>query len=322
MDQKEKLPRGYVRGKDGKLKKKRLVIVDKPKPKARLLASTVRPPPPPPPRPVARLLASTVRPPPPPPPVQKKKKEKKRRKRLVIIPDPKPPPPPAPKPPPPPARPFVAAKKTSYDDLPDELRKEIFQFSGNPKSILEGKIISKNIGKENKIGIIDFELKRMFGKTLDNLRIKKKVPIYNASMVRKMKMIGMRVGGSNDKDIDVMLPEIQDAIGLTDYMRFLPHLDEKFDGFLERGRVRKEKQKASKKAEQDEKTAKARKDYDKFVAFFKDELKGVGKGGVRKIFNMHKRENYPSRQEQIIRTINRFKKTGSTEYEFVLDPGA
>ena len=32
-----------------KLKNKRLVIVDKPKPKARLLASTIRPPPPPPP---------------------------------------------------------------------------------------------------------------------------------------------------------------------------------------------------------------------------------------------------------------------------------
>ena len=49
MDEKKKIPRGYVRGKDGKLKKKRLVIVDKPKPVARLLASTVRPPPPAPP---------------------------------------------------------------------------------------------------------------------------------------------------------------------------------------------------------------------------------------------------------------------------------
>ena len=151
MDEKKKIPRGYVRGKDGKLKKKRLVIVDKPKPVARLLASTVRPrpPPPPPPRPTARLLASTVRPPPPPPPdvVEKKKKQKKPRKRLVIIPDPIPPrpvarlnastirPPPPPPPPPPPARPFVAvktdvAKPLNYTMLPDEMRRDILKFAG------------------------------------------------------------------------------------------------------------------------------------------------------------------------------------------------
>ena len=88
MDEKKKIPRGYVRGKDGKLKKKRLVIVDKPKPKARLLASTVRPPPPPPPKPKARLLASTLRPPPPPPP-----KPKARLLASTIRPPPPPPPP-------------------------------------------------------------------------------------------------------------------------------------------------------------------------------------------------------------------------------------
>ena len=120
--------RGYVRGKDGKLKKKRLAV-KKPtssltptelarveeilaEKEPRLLASTKRPPPPPPPqqkarfvgprrkppppppaRPKARLLASTVRPPPPPPPVEKKKKEKQKRrpKRLVIVDKPKPP---------------------------------------------------------------------------------------------------------------------------------------------------------------------------------------------------------------------------------------
>jgi len=40
MDEKKKIPAGYVRGKDGKLKKKKLVIVDKPtkkKPRKRLI---------------------------------------------------------------------------------------------------------------------------------------------------------------------------------------------------------------------------------------------------------------------------------------------
>ena len=148
MDKKKKIPAGYVRGKDGKLKKKRLAV-KKPtssltptelarveeilaEKEPRLLASTKRPPPPPPPqqkarfvgprrkppppppaRPKARLLASTVRPPPPPPPVQKKKKEKQKRrpKRLVII-DPKPP-----------------AREVVKMELPDDVLKQISAFS-------------------------------------------------------------------------------------------------------------------------------------------------------------------------------------------------
>jgi len=304
--------------------RKKLVIVDKPKPASAPAVVKKKP---------RKKLVIVDKPKPAPAPAVVKKKP---RKKLVIVDKPPPPPPtakPPPPPPPPPARPFVAAKKTTYDDISSDVRKSIFEFSGNPKDIIEQKLVdATDIAKESRINMIDYELQAMFGKSLDQLGIKKKVPIYNPSMVRKMRMIGMRVGGSNDKEIYNILPEVQGQIGLDDYMRFLPRLDARFQRLYERRKVRKEKEKEAKKAEQAKKTKKNRERYDKFVEYFKDDLKGIGKGGVRKIFNFIPSYYYDGllvgegmdsiEYDDIMGAIKRFRETGSTKSRFRFDPGA
>tara|TARA_R110000803_G_C11863225_1_gene307444 strand:- start:13 stop:777 length:765 start_codon:yes stop_codon:yes gene_type:complete len=134
--------------------------------------------------------------------------------------------------------------------LRPEIRKNILAFAGNPKKVIEEKIlVDINLRKDIKTRVINSVLEDM-NKSLKELNIKTSTPIYNADMRRKMKALGkgFAVGGSNSRDIYEILDDVESALGIDEYMRFLPKVEERLEGVVKQRKQRqaREREEAAK----------------------------------------------------------------------------
>jgi len=138
------------------------------------------------------------------------------------------------------------APPANYNMLRPEIRKNILQFAGNPKKVIEEKIlVDINLRKEIKTRVINSVLEDM-NKSLKELNINTSTPIYNADMRRKMKALGkgFAVGGSNSRDIYEILDDVERALGIDEYMRFLPKVEERLEGVVKQRKQRQARERA------------------------------------------------------------------------------
>jgi hypothetical protein len=141
-------------------------------------------------------------------------------------------------------------KPANYDMLRPEIRKNILEFAGNPKKLIEEKIlVDINLRKDIKTRVINSVLEDM-NKSLKELNINTTTPIYNADMRRKMKALGkgFAVGGSNSRDIYEILDDVESALGIDEYMRFLPKVEDRLEGVVKQRKQRqaREREEAAK----------------------------------------------------------------------------
>ena len=141
-------------------------------------------------------------------------------------------------------------KPANYDMLRPEIRKNILAFAGNPKKVIEGKIlVDINLSKDIKTRVINSVLEGM-NKSLKELNIKTSTPIYNADMRRKMKALGkgFAVGGSNSRDTYEILDDVESALGIDEYMRFLPKVEKRLEAVVKQRKQRqaREREEAAK----------------------------------------------------------------------------
>jgi len=137
-------------------------------------------------------------------------------------------------------------KPANYDMLRPEIRKNILEFAGNPKKLIEEKIlVDINLRKDIKTRVINSVLEDM-NKSLKELNINTTTPIYNADMRRKMKALGkgFAVGGSNSRDIYEILDDVESALGIDEYMRFLPKVEERLEGVVKQRKQRQARERA------------------------------------------------------------------------------
>ena len=195
-------------------------------------------------------------------------------------------------------------KPANFDMLRPEIRKNILAFAGNPKKVIEEKIIDINLNKGIKTRVIESVLKDMNKGSLKELNISTSTQIYNADMRRKMKALGkgFAVGGSNERDVYEILDDVEEALGIDEYMRFLPEVEKRLDGVVinrkkrqareraEAAKIRKE-QKAAADAEagalgdDDERefdTIKSVRDYLKWDKDFAKKVTEMAKEGLKK----------------------------------------
>ena len=119
-------------------------------------------------------------------------------------------------------------------------------FAGNPKKVIEEKIIVDiNLNKGIKTRVINSVLEDM-NKSLKELNIKTSTPTYNADMRRKMKALGkgFAVGGSNSRDVYEILDDVESALGIDEYMRFLSKVEERLDGVVKQRKQRQARERA------------------------------------------------------------------------------
>jgi len=138
------------------------------------------------------------------------------------------------------------APPANYNMLRPEIRKNILQFAGNPKKVIEEKIlVDINLRKDIKTRVINSVLEDM-NKSLKELNINTSTPIYNADMRRKMKALGkgFAVGGSNSRDIYEILDDVETALGIDEYMRFLPKVEERLEGVVKQRKQRQARERA------------------------------------------------------------------------------
>jgi len=137
-------------------------------------------------------------------------------------------------------------KPANFDMLRPEIRKNIMSFAGNPKKVIEEKIIVDiNLNKGIKTRVINSVLEDM-NKSLKELNIKTSTPTYNADMRRKMKALGkgFAVGGSNSREIYEILDDVESALGIDEYMRFLSKVEERLDGVVKQRKQRQARERA------------------------------------------------------------------------------
>lgn len=220
-------------------------------------------------------------------------------------------------------------KPANFDMLRPEIRKNILAFAGNPKKVIEEKIIDINLNKGIKTRVIESVLKDMNKGSLKELNISTSTQIYNADMRRKMKALGkgFAVGGSNPREIYEILDDVEEALGIDEYMRFLPKVEERLDGVVisrkkRQAREREQEKKIKlerKKQEQAEKdalgdddfrrysTAADVRDYMKWDKAFAKKVTEIAKSGMKERFISPRFDNSLTKVKNFV--INELRKS-------------
>jgi len=220
-------------------------------------------------------------------------------------------------------------KPANFDMLRPEIRKNILAFAGNPKKVIEEKIIDINLNKGIKTRVIESVLKDMNKGSLKELNISTSTQIYNADMRRKMKALGkgFAVGGSNERDVYEILDDVEEALGIDEYMRFLPEVEKRLDGVVinrkkRQAREREQEKKIKlerKKQEQAEKdalgdddfrrysTAADVRDYMKWDKAFAKKVTEIAKSGMKERFISPRFDNSLTKVKNFV--INELRKS-------------
>jgi len=137
-------------------------------------------------------------------------------------------------------------KPANYDMLRPEIRKKIYSYSGNPKKVIEEKILAINLNKDIKTRVINSVLNDLSKGSLSELNINTTVPMYNENMRRKMKTLGKGFAVSNSAAlrIEYILDDVGEALGIDDYMTFLSKVEERLEGVVKQRKQRQAKERA------------------------------------------------------------------------------